>query len=247
MLTLLLVAFLAGIATIAAPCVLPILPVVLSAGATGGKRRPLGTATGLVVSFGSAVLLLALLVQRLSIPTDAFRWLSAAILLFFGLVLAVPAFGSRIEVVISRFASRFAPDTSVERDGFWSGFLLGISLGLVWTPCAGPILAIVVTQAANAQISAEVVFISFTYALGAGIPLFLIATLGQRLRQVLMVAKRNIGRIQQVFGIIILIQAALIFTGLDLKLQTQIVKVVPPWLAEGLTTRLEERVVNERE
>src|SRR5919206_228442 len=104
MVLLALFALIAGAATAVSPCVLPVLPVVLSAGAAGGRRRPLGIVTGLTLSFTFATVALVYVIHALGLPDDLLRKLAIAGLIGFGLALAIPAVGDRIEARLTRLA-----------------------------------------------------------------------------------------------------------------------------------------------
>ena len=145
MIVLVSFAFIAGAATAVSPCVLPVLPIALSAGATGGRRRPLGVVTGLAVSFTFATVALVYVISAFGLPDELLRTLAIAALIGFGLSLMVPWLGDRLEARLSRIgpASRLAGAQS--GSGFWSGAIVGGGLGFVYAPCAGPILAGVIT------------------------------------------------------------------------------------------------------
>src|SRR5438445_12530339 len=98
-----LFALIAGAATALSPCVLPVLPVVLAAGASGGRRRPLGIVTGLVASFTFATVALVYLISALGLPDDLLRKVAIVVLLGFGITLLIPPAAARIEVFVSRF------------------------------------------------------------------------------------------------------------------------------------------------
>src|SRR3954454_21230156 len=102
MVLLILFAFVAGIGTALSPCVLPVLPIALSAGATGGSRRPLGIVTGLALSFTFATVALVSVIHALGLPDDLLRKLAIAGLIGFGVALAIPPLGDRIEARLSR-------------------------------------------------------------------------------------------------------------------------------------------------
>src|SRR5919206_1234186 len=117
---LILFAFVAGAGTALSPCVLPVLPVVLSAGATGGTRRPLGIVTGLALSFTFATVALVYVIHALGLPDDLLRKIAIAGLIGFGVALAIPALGDRIEARLSRLA-RTSRRGSPDEGGFGSG------------------------------------------------------------------------------------------------------------------------------
>ena len=129
MVLLILFGFIAGAATALSPCVLPVLPIALSAGATGGRRRPLGIVAGLAVSFTFATVALVYVISALGLPNDLLRKLAIVVLLGFGIVLMVPPLAARLEAWLSRFAGR-AGVARTGGDGFWSGTAVGASLGL---------------------------------------------------------------------------------------------------------------------
>src|ERR1700751_1260699 len=125
---LILFGFIAGAATALSPCVLPVLPIALSAGATGGRRRPLGIVAGLAVSFTFATVALVYVISALGLPDDLLRELAIFVLLVFGISLMVPPLAARLEAWLSRFAGLVGGPRSGD-DGFWSGVAVGGSLG----------------------------------------------------------------------------------------------------------------------
>jgi cytochrome c biogenesis protein CcdA len=144
MLLLMLFALVAGAGTAITPCVLPVLPALLSASALGGRRRPLGIVLGLAVTFTVAIVALAKLVEGVGLASSAARDLAIVVLIAFGVVLLIPGLAQRVQAPLSRLA-RFGPKT--RGDGFWSGLGVGGALGFVCAPCAGPILGAVISSA----------------------------------------------------------------------------------------------------
>ncbi len=172
MIVLLAFAFLSGVITILSPCILPVLPIVLSGGVGGGKARPFGVLAGFVVSFTAFTLALSAIVQALGIPVDALRIVAVVLIILFGVVMLVPWLRNRFELLTSRIARRSgkAPDTQ-RRNGFWSGVVVGLSLGLIWTPCVGPIMASVISLALTQHVDGGSVSITLAYTLGTSIPI----------------------------------------------------------------------------
>src|ERR1700753_2673629 len=138
MLLLMLFALLAGAGTAITPCVLPVLPAILAAGADGGRTRPVGIVLGLAITFTVAIVALAQLVKGVGLAASGARDFAIIVLLVFRVVLLIPELSARLEAPMSRLA-RFGPKT--RGSGFWSGLGVGAALGFVLAPCAGPILA----------------------------------------------------------------------------------------------------------
>ncbi len=229
MILLLFFAFLSGLVTIAAPCIWPILPIVLASSSTGGHKKPLGITLGICISFGLLTLFLSLAVKAFGFDAGILRLLAVIVISILAIVLIVPAFSQVLEGWVSRLAGKFQLQQGKQTTGFWSGFLSGLALGIVWAPCAGPILATIVTLSATARISLSVVFVTIAYIVGVGIPLFFFATLGNRVFTKSKKLSPYTGKIQQVFGIIMLATAVLIFTNADVVLEAKLLNVVPSY------------------
>jgi cytochrome c biogenesis protein CcdA/thiol-disulfide isomerase/thioredoxin len=213
-------AVLAGAATALSPCVLPVLPVALAAGSTGGRRRPLGVAVGLASTFALASVLLTRALDLLGLPGDLARGVAIAVLAGFGLALVVPALGAAVEARLSRLGGRAG--RGGHGDGFRSGLLLGASLALVYAPCAGPILAAVV--ALDAAVSAERLVLGFAYGAGAALALLAVMTLGRSLTRRIA---PHAGRLQQAFGALMIAVAVVLAAGLDRDFQAAIADDLP--------------------
>jgi cytochrome c biogenesis protein CcdA len=171
-------ALIAGGGTALSPCVLPVLPALLAAGATGGRRRPFGIVTGLALSFTFATVALVYVIEALGLPDDLVRNLAIAVLIAFGLSLLLPPLGDRIEAAISRVAP--AP-RRLGGEGLGSGLAIGASLGLVYAPCAGPILAGVITVSASQDFTAGKLAVALAYAIGSATVLYALLLGGRSL------------------------------------------------------------------
>ncbi len=176
MIVLLAFAFVSGVITILSPCILPVLPIVLSGGVGGGRARPFGVLAGFVVSFTAFTLSLSAIVQALGIPVDALRIVAVVLILLFGVVMLVPWLRDRFEMLTSRLAARGNRAGSARTDtsgwaGFGGGVLVGLSLGLIWTPCVGPIMASVISLALTQHVDGGSVFITLAYTVGTSIPM----------------------------------------------------------------------------
>ena len=131
MIVLLLFALLAGAATAVTPCVLPVLPALLSASGTGGRRRPVGIVAGLTVTFTITIVGVASVDDGVGVGDGTLRTVSIVVLALFGATLLYPPAGHWVADRLSGLA-RFAPVK--DADGFWSGTLVGGALGFVFAP-----------------------------------------------------------------------------------------------------------------
>jgi cytochrome c biogenesis protein CcdA len=149
MILLLAFAFLAGAATAITPCVLPVLPALLSASGTGGRRRPIGIVTGLTLTHTITIVGVASVVDGVGVGDGTLRTVAIVVLALFGVTLLVPRAAEWLQLRMT-FLQRLAPiRPRSDADGFWSGLPVGGALGFVYAPCAGPILAAVISVGAS--------------------------------------------------------------------------------------------------
>lgn len=234
MLLLILFSFLAGLATILAPCVWPILPIVFSSGLSGGGgKRPLGISLGVVVSFSLLTLFISYLVMIFHFDPNVLRIIAVFVIIFLGLTLLLPSLGGWFEILVSKLFGKLG-NRRIEGQGFWPGFVTGITLGVIWTPCAGPILATIATLSATNQVSFGVAAITFSYALGIGVPLFLIAYGSQKLIEKSKNLNRFTPTIQKIFGLVMIATAIAIFFNYDKVLQVKLIDKFPS-LSQSVT------------
>jgi cytochrome c biogenesis protein CcdA len=220
MLLLMLFAVIAGAGTAITPCVLPVLPALLSASAAGGRRRPLGIVLGLAITFTIAIVALAQLVEGVGLAAGAARTLAIVVLALFGVVLLVPELAERIQAPLSRLA-RFGPKT--RGDGFWSGLGVGAALGFVCAPCAGPILAAVTSVSASSGASAKIVAVALAYAAGLSAVLLLYALGGRAVMD--RVRRRVRGPVvERTLGVVLLVTAVIMATNLDVRFEEALAK-----------------------
>src|SRR5258708_1266342 len=121
MLLLLFFAFLSGLVTIAAPCIWPILPIILASSATGGRRKPFVGTLGIMVSFGFFSLALSYIVKIIPFDPNVLRLFSAVVIGLLGLSLVIPPVSARLEAVVSRLTGKISSRFSAGQDGFWAG------------------------------------------------------------------------------------------------------------------------------
>jgi cytochrome c biogenesis protein CcdA/thiol-disulfide isomerase/thioredoxin len=225
MVVLLGIAFLAGVITAVSPCVLPVLPIVLAGGASGGRRRPYAIIAGLLTSFVVSILLVAWILHELGLPQDLLRNVSIGLLFLVAAVMLVPKLGQLIEAPLSRIAHGPSSDLG-------GGFVLGLALGLVFVPCGGPILAYVSAQAASLDLGLKPVLTAIAYGLGASVVLLLIAVGGSRGSAPL---RRHAPALRAWLGVIVAASAFALVFNVDTRLQT----ALPNW-THFLQTHTEE-------
>jgi len=225
-LLLIVFAFVAGAATAVSPCVLPVLPVALAAGATGGRRRPLGVVSGLALSFTFAAVALVYVISALGLPNDLLRTLAIVALIGFGGSLLIPRVGDRIEVLISRIVPRTHGPSG---EGFWSGMLVGGGLGFVYAPCAGPILAGVITVSASQSFTTGRLAVALAYGVGSAVVLYALMLGGRQLTSRL--SKRS-PRFQMGMGAVMVLVALAMLGNYDTRFETAIASSLPSVLVD---------------
>jgi cytochrome c biogenesis protein CcdA/thiol-disulfide isomerase/thioredoxin len=227
-------AFVAGAGTAISPCVLPVLPIVLSASATGGRRRPLGIATGLALSFTFATVALVYLIDALGLPGGLPRTVAIVVLIAVGVALMTPPLSARLEARLSALAARLGPRRN-GGEGFGGGLVVGTSLGFVYAPCAGPILAGVITVSAAQSFTAGRLAVALAYGVGSAAVLYLLALGGRRIASRL---SRRSGAVQVAMGGVMVVVAFAMIANLDVRFESAIASDVPSFLVDP-TQRLE--------
>ena len=228
MIVLLLFALLAGAATAVTPCVLPVLPALLSASGTGGRRRPLGIVAGLTVTFTITIIGIASLVDGVGVGDGTLRTLSILVLALFGATLLYPPAGHWLAERMTGFA-RFAPRR--DADGFWTGLPVGAALGFVFAPCAGPILSAVVSVSASQGTTARLAAVGVAYGLGTAVVLLGLALGGRRVIDRVRRGGRG-ALLQRTFGAVMVLTAVLMVTNTDLRFQAALASDFPSFLTD---------------
>jgi cytochrome c biogenesis protein CcdA/thiol-disulfide isomerase/thioredoxin len=213
-------ALLAGAGTALSPCVLPVLPALLASGGAGGRRRPLGVVLGLSLTFAITIVGIAKVADGVGLGSDPLRAVAVVVLLGAGAILLVPRLGERVEARMSRLAA-FGPRS--RGDGFRSGLLVGAALGFVYTPCAGPILAAVISVGAATGRS---VAVAIAYTLGSAAVLLALTLGGRTLFERVRAAGRG-PALQRTLGAIMVATALLIVTGQDVRFDQYIAQHIP--------------------
>src|SRR5207249_7874591 len=224
MLILVPIAFAAGVITAFTPCILPVLPIVLAGGGTGTKRRPYAIAAGLITTFTAFLLAGAWLWGLLGISAKHQIRIGAALLLVLAVILVVPKAGELAERPFRFLTRRRAGDLG-------GGFLLGASLGLVFVPCGGPVLATLTANVATSRVGGWIVVIAIAYAVGAALPMLAIARGSQGLTARF---RRRAQTVRVVGGVLMAASALVIYEGWAENLQTSV-----PAYASWIQDRIE--------
>ena len=204
----LLLALAAGVLTVAAPCILPMLPILLGASVGQTSRaRPAFITLGFVVSFAVVALVFGAFAESLGASEEVLREIAIALLLVFGALMIFPhpfrLLAARMHGVVNR-AHAFGTGAGA---GNMGGLLLGMTLGVVWTPCAGPVLGSILTVVATSHDLAWSGLLLLTYAIGSGIPMLGIAYGGQYVTTRVRSFARYTHRLQQAFGVAVIVIA----------------------------------------
>ena len=229
---------LAGLLSTLSPCVLPIVPILLGSATNAHPRAPLALAGGLALSYAIIGTALAWAGANLDLDTSVFRLVGAALIGFFGLVLV----SSHLQ---QRFASAKAGIGNagngliarLKLDGLTGQFVIGLVLGLVWSPCVGPTLGAAIVLASQGSHLPQVALLMGTFGVGAALPVVLLAYVGRsamlKMRGSLMQAGKT-GK--TILGSVMIALAVMILAGWDKPVEAWLVNATPDWLTQ-LTTR----------
>jgi cytochrome c-type biogenesis protein len=231
-------AFLAGVVSTLSPCVLPLLPLVLGAAASEHKLGPAALATGLALSFAVIGLFVATIGFSVGLDTGAFRIAAAVLTVAIGAVLIIPGFQARFAVAGGPVANWTQRQFSgVSTGGLRGQLLVGLLLGAVWSPCAGPTLGAASILAARGEDLPKVAMIMLAFGIGAATPLLLLGVVS---REILMRSGEKVlaaGKgLNAGLGILLILIGLGIITGLDKRVEAGLVDSSPQWLTD-LTTR----------
>lgn len=228
MLLLLFFAFISGFITILAPCVWPLLPIILSSSIAGrNHKRPLGITLGIMLSFAVFTLTISYLVMLFHFDPNILRFFAVLVIGFLGLTMIVPPLSQFTEGIISIISSRFSQTGN--RSGFWGGLITGLSLGIVWSPCAGPILASIAALSISGKVTNLAILVTLAYVIGVGIPLFFFAYAGQQVIAKTRFISKYTAKIQQLFGVVMIFTAIAIYTNFDKVIQLKLLNLFPAY------------------
>lgn len=230
--------FLEGLALIASPCILPVLPLVLGASIEGGKKRPFGIIIGFVSAFTAFAMFSRALVGVLGINLDIIKYGSLALLALFGLILLSDRLSSGFSTMTQRFAQFGNPSSTGEKNGFFSGIIIGATIGLVWTPCAGPILAAVLVQIIRQESDIHALVLIGVFALGAGLPMLAIAFMGRQFIAKVGYLTTHAEMVRKAFGTVIVLAVVFIASGIDVQSLFTKKAIEPSQHAAGLENAL---------
>ena len=221
-------AFLEGVALIVSPCILPVMPLVLATSVGSGRRRPYGIIIGFVLAFSLFAIVARKVVVLLGVDLDVIKDVSLVLLALFGLVLLSSRLSDKFSSLTqgaADFGNRLA---GTGGEGLLSGILIGSLIGLVWTPCAGPILAAVLVQVIRQQTDLAGNFVIVAFGIGAGVPMLIIALTGRKIMSKLGFFARHAEAVRKAFGVLILLSVAYIASGVDVQALLTTKKAAPP-------------------
>jgi cytochrome c biogenesis protein CcdA/thiol-disulfide isomerase/thioredoxin len=225
MLVLIGIGLAAGFITAISPCVLPVLPIIFAGGATGGRRKPFAIIAGLILSFSAFTLFGVWALRQLGLPQDFLRDVAIGLLFLVAATLLFP----RLEEIVERPLLRLTRRPSGDLGG---GLLLGASLGLVFVPCAGPVLAAITVVGATQDVGARSVVLTLAYSTGAAVPMLLIAFGG---RAGMTALRPHAHTIRLVLGVVVGLTALAIAFNVDRHFQTAL-----PGYTDALQKKVEE-------
>ncbi len=234
---IILLAYFGGILTILSPCILPVLPFVFARADRSFMRSTLPMLAGMAATFAIVATLAAVGGGWAVRANEVGRWAALVLLALFGIALVFPAISDRLTRPLVALGSRMS-EREGQKDSVWSSAVLGVATGLLWAPCAGPILGIIFTAAALNGASFNTTLLLLAYALGAATSLALALLIGGK---VFARMKKSLGaseRIRQVLGVLVLVGVGAIALGLDTRVLSKLSSAQTASLESGLARKL---------
>lgn len=205
-------AFLEGLGIILSPCILPVLPIILSGSVSEGKNRPLGIILGFILSFSAFSLVFRQIIKVFNIDSSLLYDISLVLLAILGATMLFSFLSNKFEH-ITQFVANIGQSISTKensftkKSGFNRGFWTGLLIGFIWTPCAGPILGAVLVQSAAQPTDILGTLTVISFCIGVAVPMFLIMLFGRNLISKLSFLQTRLVLIRKTFGALILISA----------------------------------------
>lgn len=231
-------AFVAGLLSILSPCVLPLLPIVLGTAASRHPAGPFVLAAGVTLSFVAIGLFVATIGFAVGLDGDVFRATAAVLMILVGGVLALPTLQVRLATAggpISNWADQRID--GIRSEGLAGRFAVGVLLGAVWSPCAGPTLGAASVLAARGTSLGEVAATMAVFGIGAATPLVAIGLASRRLTARWRERLLSGGKGAKIaLGVFLVLLGSAILSGFDKRIETILVDLSPDWLT-ALTTR----------
>jgi cytochrome c-type biogenesis protein len=231
--------FVAGVASVLSPCVLPLIPILVASAMSGHRFGPLALAAGLALSFAVVGTLLAAFATAAGLDTGTFREVAAALMMLFGLVMLVPRLGAGFAVLSSGVGGvGHKALGSVSGAGPGAQFCIGLLLGFVWSPCVGPTLGAATTLAAQGRDSGHIALLMVVFGLGAASPLCVLGSISRTSLMRVRGSVASFGKRATVgLGVLFILLGILILSGYDRHIEAALLAASPDWLTR-LTTAL---------
>lgn len=218
--------FIEGFGLIISPCILPVLPIILSGSLTGSKKRPVGIVFGFIITFSLITFFSRQLVQYSGISFDLLRYFSYGLLFFFGLIMMSSYLTEKFAALTQRLANTGSSLSTINdpNQGFFSGIFFGGLVAIIWTPCAGPILASVIVQIAIQKSSLIGFLTLLVFSLGAAVPMLIIALFGRRIMATFSFFKTRTVLFRKALGAIIMLSVFYLILSQSISLSSAQVK-----------------------
>ena len=231
-----LLAFLGGMLTIVSPCILPVLPFVFARADRGFARGAVPLLVGMALTFAVVATLAAVGGSWVVKANEVGRWAALALLALFGLALVFPALSDRATRPLVALGSRLSDQR--DEESIWSSLVLGVATGLLWAPCAGPILGIIFTTAAIQGATLGTTFLLLAYALGAATSLALALLVGGRVYARMKGSMHATEWLRRVLGVLVITGVVAIALGLDTRVLAKLSSTQTASLETSLAKKL---------
>lgn len=229
--------FVAGVLSTLSPCVLPILPIIISSALQHSRKGLVALILGISLSFAITGSVISYAAIAWDFDINIIKTVSASLLLAFGLIILIEPLSVKFAQLASRLTSGGNNKVATyQADGVSGQFILGLLLGFVWTPCVGPTLGAAISLAIQGDSLTYVFTIMLIFGLGAGLPLLILGVLSGKVINREKLSK-HVNVTKKILGAFLILIALTILLGYDRQLEAFLVELMPDWLT-ALTTSI---------
>jgi cytochrome c-type biogenesis protein len=233
-----LLSYIAGILSLLSPCVLPIVPILLATAISTHRLGPYALAGGLSLSFTTLGIIFASVGTVAGFDPEQIRKITAILLIVFGVILVFPMLQEKFAIATSALSNSGQTALSnISTESLFGQMIIGLLLGIVWSPCVGPTLGAAIALASQGHNLFQIAMVMLIFGLGAATPLVILGSFSHQ--KIISIRNKlfNAGNLgKKIFGVLLILSGSLIVSGIDKSLESTLLNIAPDWWVKFSTS-----------